>query len=105
MAQSVTKALPKSEKLVFQKPRLIPLMLFVALVFGISLFFVWSRIQVFQFEYAISSLESELREGRQENRKLRLEAASLRNPSRIERLARNKLGLRLPDPAQIITVR
>lgn len=105
MAQSALKTLPKSEKLVFQKPRLIPLMLFVALIFGISLFFVWSRIQVFQFEYAISSLESELREGGQENRKLRLEVASLRNPSRIERLARNELGLRLPDPAQIISVR
>lgn len=105
MAQSVLKTLPKSEKLVFQKPRLIPLMLFVALVFGISLFFVWSRIQVFQFEYAISSLESELREGEQVNRKLRLEVASLRNPSRIERLARNELGLRLPDPSQIISVR
>ncbi len=105
MAQSVLKALPKSQEVVVGRPRLLSLMIFIVLVFGISLFFVWSRIQVFEFEYAISSLETELRESEQENRQLRLEAASLRNPSRIERLARNELGLRLPTPSQIITVR
>jgi cell division protein FtsL len=41
----------------------------------------------------------------QENRKLRLEQSFLRSPERIERLARDKLGLVRPDPERIRVVR
>jgi cell division protein FtsL len=40
-----------------------------------------------------------------ENRRLRLELSLLRSPERIERLARDKLGLVRPDPMKIRTVR
>jgi cell division protein FtsL len=38
---------------------------------------------------------------KQESQSLCIEVASLENPSRIERLARNKLGLQRPTAAQI----
>ncbi|WP_305041617.1 cell division protein FtsL [Geoalkalibacter sp.] len=105
MAHSLPQLLPSGVRLSLTRPRLLPLLLFVGLVLVISLFFVWSRIQVFQLKYEISTLETTLREAQQEERQLRLEVASLRNPSRIESIARTKLGLRQPLPEQIINVR
>jgi cell division protein FtsL len=55
-------------------------------------------------EYDISQMESSLRDLRQETSGLRLEAASLSNPERIERVARKELNLRLPSAEQVITV-
>jgi cell division protein FtsL len=45
-----------------------------------------------------------LRGVQQETSNLRLEAASLSNPERIERVARKELGLHLPSAEQVITV-
>ncbi|WP_305044194.1 cell division protein FtsL [Geoalkalibacter sp.] len=105
MAHSLPHLFPSGVRLNLARPRLLPLLLFVGLVLVISLFFVWSRIQVFQLKYEISALETALRDAQQEERRLRLEVASLRNPSRIENIARTKLGLRPPVPEQIINVR
>ncbi|NIQ94916.1 MAG: cell division protein FtsL [Desulfuromonadales bacterium] len=79
--------------------------MFILLLAMIALFFVWSRIQVINFEYDISRLEGELRDQRQQHQQLRLESASLRSPSRIERIARQKLGLRIPSAQQVIMVK
>ena len=76
----------------------------LALMLAVSLFFVWSRVQVTSLDYEISQLESSLRGLRQETSNLRLEAASLRSPERIERVARKELNLRLPSAEQVITV-
>ncbi len=105
MAQSVLKAFGDGEGYRLHRPRLGVFLAFAGVVLIISLFFVWSRIQVIQLKYEISTLETTLRNGEQERRQLRLEVASLRNPSRIENIARTRLGLRLPTPDQIITVR
>lgn len=105
MAQSLSNLIPAGVRLSLGRPRLVPLFLFLALVMMISLLFVWSRIQVFQLKYEISALETTLREGQQENRQLRLEAASLRSPARLDQVARTRLGLRQPSPEQIINVR
>ena len=76
----------------------------MALMVAVALFFVWSRLQVVNLEYGISSLEGRLRNLQQESRQLQLEVASLRNPVRIEQVARTRLGLRLPAPEQVVTV-
>lgn len=105
MSQVQSLTLPRFASIVLRRPRLLPLFGFVAVILGLSLFFVWSRVQVLNFEYSISSLESRIRGAEQESNRLRLEAASLRHPGRIEQVARNDLGLRLPDPSQVINVR
>lgn len=97
--------LPKLPGLSLQRPRLVPLFAFIALLLGLSLFIVWSRLQVLNLEYDISSMESRIRAGQQEASRLRLEAASLRHPGRIEQVATTELGLRLPEPSQIINLR
>lgn len=105
MAQTISKAITGGEKAGVKRPRLAVLFVFIALVAVICLFFVWSRIQVFQLQYEISALETRVRAADQESLQLRLEAASLSKPSRIERIARTELGLRTPTADQIINVR
>ncbi len=104
MSDTVLKTIPRFPGLELRRPRLLPLFVFIAVLLGLSLFFVWSRIQVVHLDYEISRLETRLREVEQENRRLRLEAASLRNPARIELVAQRDLGLRHPSAEQVIAV-
>jgi cell division protein FtsL len=104
MADVVVRSIPRINGISLQHPRLLPLLTFVAVLMGISIFFVWSRLQVVHLEYDISSLEGRLRSMQQESRQLTLEAASLRNPGRIEQVARTELGLRQPTLAQVVIV-
>ncbi|MBW2476149.1 MAG: cell division protein FtsL [Deltaproteobacteria bacterium] len=104
MADTTLKALPKINGFSLQQPRLFPVLGFIALLLLVSLFFVWSRVQVIGLEYEISNLESQLRDAKHETSRLRIEAASLSSPERIERVARKELGLRFPVPDQVIMV-
>ena len=104
MSDTTIRALPKINGFVLRRPNLVPVLSFIGLLLAVSLFFVWSRVQVTGLEYEISQLESSLRDMRQETSSLRLEAASLRSPERIERVARKELNLRLPTAEQVITV-
>lgn len=104
MADSILRPIPKINGFSLHRPRLFPILVFMALMVAVALFFVWSRLQVVNLEYGISNLEGRLRSLQQESRQLQLEAASLRNPVRIEQVARARLGLRLPAPEQVVTV-
>jgi cell division protein FtsL len=104
MSETTLRAIPKINGFPLHKPRLLPVLGFIGLLSLVSLFFVWSRVQVTSLEYDISHLEETLRQSRQETAQLTLEAATLSSPERIERVARNELGLRLPVPEQVITV-
>jgi len=80
--------------------------LVVALVFiGCSLFYVWSHQQIITLGYETSQTTREEQKLLQENKKLRLELAALKAPSRIERMASRELGLVNPQKEQLIIVR
>ncbi len=104
MSDTTIRALPKINGFTLRRPNLAPVLGFIALLLLVSLFFVWSRVQVTSLEYEISQLETHLRDLRQETSNLRLEAASLSSPERIERVAKRDLHLRLPTADQVITV-
>lgn len=104
MSETTIRAIPKINGFSLQKPRLLPVLGFIGLLSLVSVFFVWSRVQVTSLEYEISRIEENLRQSRQEMAQLTLEAATLSSAERIERVARNELGLRLPIPEQVITV-
>jgi len=105
MSETVARSIPKINGFALQRPRLFPLIAFVVVLMIVALFFVWSRLEVVNLEYDISTFENRLRSLKQESKQLKLEAASLRSPARIEQMARAKLGLRLPTPEQVMTVR
>ena len=104
MPDAIARALPKINGFTLRRPNLLPVLGFISLLLMVSLFFVWSRVQVTSLEYEMSQLESKLRGLRQEASNLSLEAASLRDPERIGRVARKELNLRLPSSEQVITV-
>jgi cell division protein FtsL len=63
------------------------------------------RNRLIRTGYEIGDRMAEIGRLEEENRKLRLEQSFLRSPERIERLARDKLGLVRPDPERIRVVR
>jgi len=78
------------------------LALSVALIFvGIALVFVWSNYQAVQTGYVISRLHQEQVRMMDLNRKLKVELANLTSLDRLERLAKNEMGLVTPRPDQI----
>ena len=85
---------------------LIFVVLVVALVFiGCCLFYVWSQHQIISLGYETSEAAREEQTLLQENKRLRLELASLKAPGRIERMAQHELGLVAPQKEQLIIVR
>jgi cell division protein FtsL len=72
---------------------------------GGSLFYVWSRIQVIQLGYEISNAIKEERVLTEANKKLRVEIATLKSYSRIEKLALEELRMAKPKPEQVIVIR
>ncbi len=76
-----------------------------AVAVGCALFYVWTRLQVVSWGYKISRGTERQAELRQTNRELRIEAASLRSPGRIETIARRDLGLTFARPDQIQVVK
>ena len=95
-----SKSRPKGRKLNL-------LILFTLLIFfiGGSLFYVWSRIQVIKLGYEISDALKEERALIEANKKLRLEIATLKSYSRIEKFAMEELRMAKPKPEQVIVIR
>jgi cell division protein FtsL len=67
------------------------------LVFG----YTWQHFRAIEYGYQIEAAKRELSEKTEMNHALRLEEASLRDPERIDLLAR-RIGLMPPDPGQVI---
>ncbi len=85
---------------------LIFVVLVATLVFiGSSLFYVWSHHQIISLGYETSQASQEEQAFLQENKRLRLELAALKAPSRIEKMAQQQLGLGIPQKEQLIIVR
>jgi len=83
-------------------PYLVAVMVMVTLV---SVFHVWSRAEVIDSNLQISAANSLLQDMQQENKRLKVEIASLRTPARIEALAKGDLGMAMPTDQQIILVK
>jgi cell division protein FtsL len=96
-----SKARPKGIKLNF----LILFTLLMLFVIVGSLFYVWSRIQVIQRGYEISNALKEEKALTEANKKLRLEIATLKSYSRIEKFAAEELRMAKPKPEQVIVIR
>jgi cell division protein FtsL len=83
--------------------RLLPALLTIAIVLvGFAILMV--RLEVIQEGYRLSALRSDVENLRQENQRLRLEAAELSSYQRLRSLA-PKYGLRPPAPGQIVMLR
>ncbi len=71
---------------------------------GGGMLYAWQHFQCIELGYQIEELESEKAQATELNIQLRLEAASLRSPERIDAIARRQLGLTIPLPGQVAPV-
>jgi cell division protein FtsL len=81
------------------------LMICMILFTIVSVFHVWSRFKLIDLNLQLSESSHQLKEAEQEQKRLKLEAASLKTPSRIELLARGELGMALPTKQQVVIVK
>ena len=73
----------------------------LSVLFLLVMTYAWQHFKAIEYGYKIESLKVQ-RDGLTDaNRSLRLEEASLRDPERIDNLAR-KLGLQAPQAGQVI---
>lgn len=63
---------------------------------------IWTHLEVLRVGYRIDQLEDHLDVVTQEERRLRLEAAYLASPERVERRATEELGMRPPRLEEMI---
>lgn len=74
-----------------------------AAVLFVGLYYVWSRMQMVQIGYEISTLERKNRELKKRSRELMLELASLQSPEELEKKAK-KIGLSIPAMDKVVHV-
>jgi cell division protein FtsL len=73
----------------------------LACLFLLVMTFAWQHFKAIEYGYKIEALRSTRNELMEMNHALRLEEASLRDPERIDGLAR-KMGLQSPQAGQVI---
>ena len=72
---------------------------------AIAIFHVWSRCQVIDRNLQIAESRRLEKDLQQEQARMKVEAASLKTPARIEMLAKGELGMALPTDQQVVLVK
>ncbi|OIP90403.1 MAG: cell division protein FtsL [Syntrophaceae bacterium CG2_30_49_12] len=81
-------------------------LIFVAVIsMVVILIYVWSHIQMRELEYRVAEEMNVREQLLEEQRKLKLECATLQSPQRIEAIARNKLQMSYPEREQIVLLK
>jgi cell division protein FtsL len=73
----------------------------VAAVFVLLMFYTWQHFRSIEYGYHIEAQKSERDRLAEVNRALKLEEASLRDPGRIDSLAK-RMGFTAPQPDQVV---
>jgi cell division protein FtsL len=81
---------------------ILPAALAVALLAIVGVIHVTSRVMVVRMGYELSTLDAQTTDLTRENDQLRLELATLKSPSRLESIARAKLGLVPPSATAVV---
>ncbi len=72
---------------------------------AVALVYVWSHLHNTQLKYQIAE-EMTVRDNlMEENRRLKMEIATLKSPQRIESIARDKLRLQYPEREQVVLIK
>ena len=83
---------------------LLPAVLLCALFVAVGILHVTSRVLVVDMGYRLSKAESESRSLTRENDRLKLELATLKAPARLEKLAREQLGMIMPPGSAVVAL-
>ncbi len=81
------------------------LILSLLVLVAVALVYVWSHLHNTQLKYQIAE-EMTVRDNlMEENRRLKMEIATLKSPQRIESIARDKLKLQYPEREQVVLIK
>ncbi len=83
---------------------LLPAAILCALFASVGIVHVASRVTVVDVGYKLSKLEQEGRALDRERDGLKLELATLKSPARLEKIARDRLGMAPPLAGTVITL-
>ncbi|RKH66858.1 cell division protein FtsL [Corallococcus llansteffanensis] len=83
---------------------LLPAVALFALFTAVGILHVTSRVLVVDMGYRLSNAEGESRSLTRENDRLKLELATLKAPGRLERVAREQLGMAMPRGGAVVSV-
>ena len=83
---------------------LLPAVLLFALFAAVGILHVTSRVLVVDMGYRLSRAQSEGNALTRENDRLKLELATLKAPARLERLAREQLGMKMPPGSAVVSL-
>jgi cell division protein FtsL len=83
---------------------LLPPVLLAALFVAVGILHVAGRVMVVDMGYRFSKAETESRTLTRENDRLKLELATLKAPARLERLAREQLGMMMPSGSAVVSL-
>jgi len=72
---------------------------------AVALIYVWSHIHMTELEYSVAREMSIKEKLLDEQRKLKVEQATLKSPQRIEAIAKEKLGMVYPERDQVILLK
>lgn len=72
-----------------------------AVLAGAAFLYAWQHFEYIQLSYQLEALKSERAQAAELNQQLKLEVAALRSPTRIDLIARRRLGLTVPVAGQI----
>lgn len=84
--------------------QLLPAVLLGVLFTAVGVLHVTSRICVVDIGYRLSSIESEIRTLVHQGDELKLEMATLKSPARLEKIAREKLGMVAPTAGAVLSI-
>jgi len=81
------------------------LMICMVLLTVVSIFHVWSRFRLIELNLQLGEVSRQMKDLEQEQKRLKLEAESLKTPARIEAIAKQELGMIVPQDQQIVLVK
>ena len=67
--------------------------------------YTWSRVQCVNTGYEISRASAARKEALRVQKQLKVELTHLNSPARIGKIARERLGLNMPRPDQIVVLK
>ncbi len=74
-------------------------------VMAVALTYVWSHIHMTELEYQIAREITRKEQFVEEQKRLKVELATLKSPQRIETIAREKLQMIYPERKQVILLK
>lgn len=84
--------------------QLLPALVLLGVFAGVGVMHVMSRVRVVDSGYRLSLLQGKNQQLMLDNDRLKLELATLKSPSRLEKVAREQLGLAPPPAGAVLTV-